>query len=64
MKPNLQQLTGQATEAQIKAQVEAMAPLGMAIAENRAQIFNQIVTTVLTKDQLGVLQNFKGPQTQ
>jgi Spy/CpxP family protein refolding chaperone len=76
MKPNMQQLrtarkalrdlilTGQATDAQIKTQVDAMAPLGTAMAEQRAQIFNQIVTQILSGDQRTVLQNFKGPQNQ
>jgi Spy/CpxP family protein refolding chaperone len=76
MKPTIEQLrtarkalrdlilTGQAKDAQIKAQVDAMAPLGKAMAEQQAQIFNQIVTQVLSGDQRTVLQNFKGPQTQ
>jgi Spy/CpxP family protein refolding chaperone len=56
-------LSGSATDVQIKTQVDAMAPLGTTIAEQRAQTFNQIVTQVLTADQRSVLQQFKGPET-
>ena len=57
-------LSGSATNDQIKAQVDTMVPLGTALAEQRAQTFNQIVTQVLTADQRGLLQQFKGPKTQ
>jgi periplasmic protein CpxP/Spy len=75
LKPNITQLrtarralrdllmSGSATDVQIKAQVEAMAPLGTNIAEQRAQTFNQIVTQVLTADQRSVLQQLKGSKT-
>ena len=56
-------LSGSATDAQIKTQVDAMAPIGTNIAEQRAQTFNRIVTQVLTADQRSVLQQFKGPRT-
>ena len=57
-------LSGSATDIQIRTQVDAMAPLGTAVAEQRAQTFNQIATQVLTADQSSVLQQFKGPKTQ
>ena len=57
-------LSGSATNDQIKAQVDTMVPLGTALAEQRAQTFNQIVTQVLTADQRSLLQQFKGPKTQ
>ncbi|MGC1404343.1 MAG: Spy/CpxP family protein refolding chaperone [Thermodesulfobacteriota bacterium] len=56
-------LSGTATDAQIMGQVDAIVPLGTAIAEQRARTFNQIVTQVLTADQRSVLQQFKGPKT-
>ena len=56
-------LSGSATDAQIKAQVDAMIPLGTAIAEQRAQMYNQIVNQVLTADQRSLLQQLKGPKT-
>jgi Spy/CpxP family protein refolding chaperone len=75
MKPTIEQLrtarkalrdailSGTATD--IKGQVDTtIAPLLTAIAESRAQIFSQIVTTVLKPEQLQLLQQYKGPQTQ
>lgn len=56
-------ITGTATDADVKAKVDAMASLGTAIAEQRFQTFNLIVTQVLTADQRSVLQQFKGPRT-
>ncbi len=56
-------LSGSATEAQIKAQVDGMIPLGTTLAEQRAQTFNRIVTQVLTAEQRTLLQQFKGHKT-
>jgi Spy/CpxP family protein refolding chaperone len=56
-------LSGSATDVEIKAQVEAMVPLGTALAEKRAQTFNQIATQVLTSEQRSVLQQFQGHRT-
>ncbi len=56
-------LSGSATEDQIKAQVDGMIPLGTALAEQRAQTYNRIVSQVLTAEQRSLLQQFKGHKT-
>ena len=55
-------ISGTATDAQIKAQVDAMVPLGTTVAEQRALAFNLVVTKVLTDAQRNVLQQFKAPK--
>ena len=57
-------ISGTATDAQIKTQVDAMVPMGTAIAEQRALAFNQVVTKVLTDAQRNVLQQFKTQKAQ
>ena len=57
-------ISGTPTEAQIKTQVDAMVPIGTAIAEQRALAFNQVVTKVLTDAQRNVLQQFKAQKAQ
>ena len=57
-------ISGTATEAQIKTQVDAMVPIGTAIAEQRALAFNQLVTKVLTDAQRNLLQQFKAQKAQ